>query len=166
MHLQGDAVKGKSLGAPLVSAVWFCAYCCAFGGGSSIASVHKADKNTSLSELFFLEFIVGFAYEESHRGIPKKHRCVSMGDSSLERGRNHFGGQKNYLLLHIYSQMGIELTHLCCFLHSIFCGIWGSDIVVADKSLASLVQLWWFNNKSFEELWKQDTQWRVDRIIE
>lgn len=56
---------------------------------------------TSLSDLFFLEFIVGFAYEESHRGIPKKHRCVSMGDSSLERGRNHFGGQKNYLLLYI-----------------------------------------------------------------
>lgn len=97
---------------------------------------------TSLSELFFLEFIVGFAYEESHRGIPKKHRCVSMGDRSLERGRNHFGGQKNYLLLHIYAQMGIELTHLCCFLHSIICGIWGSEILVADKSLASLVQLW------------------------
>lgn len=38
---------------------------------------------------------------------------------SMERGRNHLGGQKNYLLLYIYSQMGIELTQLCCFLHYI-----------------------------------------------
>lgn len=86
----------------------------------------------------------------------------------MERGRNHFGGQKNYLLLYIYSQVGIELTQLCCFLRSIFCGIWGSEILVADKSQASLAQrcvncggLTMKALKNYE-----NTQWRVDHIIE
>ena len=168
MHLQCDAVQGKSLDSPLVSVVWFCACRSAFADSSWIDSVHKADRKifTFLSELFFFMLIVGIAYGESHR--ENTETSAWSVRQYGERKKSFRRAEKLLTVIHLLADG--NWTDPTVLLPSLYCvGFLALKYFVADKSLASLVQ-WCVSCAGLTvkalKNYENNTQCRVDGTVQ